>query len=245
VLRALVEQDDERAKNLLRDVDPMLRESMARLVIDSTDGPIGQTTMAVVSPDGSQAVFASDGGLIGWNLETGKSVYESFDAYTVSLAIDNGARRVVAGSRSGTLRLWDLATGQTTMVVDGHHKKLIDIVVTPDDRRVITASADDTIRIWELDTFRECGRLEGLAEQADAVAINATGEFAYSVCGDAILVAHLNPCTRLGSLSLDHKITAITVAGDGRRLALGDESGRVHFLRLNDSAKSLVPAPSA
>jgi hypothetical protein len=64
------------------------------------------------------------------------------------------------------------------------------------------------------------------------VAVAPDGEFAFSVYGDTLIATRIADFARLGSISLDHQITALAVTPDGRRLALGDESGRVHFLRL-------------
>jgi hypothetical protein len=52
------------------------------------------------------------------------------------------------------------------------------------------------------------------------------------VYGDTVVAAHVQRGAVLGSLSVDHQITAMAVVPDGRHLALGDESGRVHLMRL-------------
>ena len=111
---------------------------------------------------------------------------------------------------------------------------ILDIVIDSSACRAVTASRDDVIRFWDLRAGREVDTFTGDLKNVDTVTIVPEGKFAYSVSGDTIVLTDLTAMRRLGGVSLDHKITAVTVAPDGRHLAVGDESGRVHFLGLDE-----------
>ena len=111
-------------------------------------------------------------------------------------------------------------------------RQIMDIVVDALGRRAITAARDGSVRMWDLVTGRETAALQGESEKVDAVAIAPNGRFAYSVLGDTVVASDLTAMVPLCRLSLDHNITAIAVTPDGLHAALGDESGRMHFLTL-------------
>lgn len=47
-------------------------------------------------------------------------------------------------------RVWDLRTGRTAMVLDGHVKEILSMDFAPNGYQVATGSGDDTVRIWDL-----------------------------------------------------------------------------------------------
>jgi WD40 repeat protein len=66
------------------------------------------------------------------------------------VAITPDGRHVVSGSYDKTLRVWDLATGQTKMTLRGHTSDVEAVAVTPDGRHVVSVSNDETLRVWDL-----------------------------------------------------------------------------------------------
>jgi hypothetical protein len=105
-----------------------------------------------------------------------------------------------------------------------------DAVITADGRAV-TASRT-ALRTWDLDSGRELRTWEGIWNNSDGVVISPSGEVAYAVLGDTVSATVVASGQDVGSVSLDHNIISIAVAGGSRMLAPGDESGRVHFVRL-------------
>ncbi|HTS55189.1 MAG TPA: hypothetical protein VMH26_18105, partial [Burkholderiales bacterium] len=231
-LRALVSAD-EKSLPSGRTGSVLLDELEIGPVLDVADHPISGDSEIAIAPDGTRVVFGSGGSLCVWDLASGSTLREEVEDFDlVAIAIDSAAGFAVLGSRFGSLRVWDLAVGKTAHVLEGHAGAILDVVITSDGRTVVSASGDDTLRVWDIAAGRGREVLGGRSGKVDEVAIAPNGEIAYSIYGDTLVVSSLSNSSRHGSLSLDHQITALAVAPDGKRLALGDESGRVHFLRL-------------
>ena len=62
-----------------------------------------------------------------------------------------GDKRALSASRDNTLRLWDLATGATLRVLEGHSSGVTH-VASLGDERALSASGDGTLRPWDLRT---------------------------------------------------------------------------------------------
>ena len=61
-------------------------------------------------------------------------------------------RRALSGSEDNTLRLWDLATGETLRTLEGHTTWVIAVAVLADGSRALSGSWDNTLRLWDLAT---------------------------------------------------------------------------------------------
>ena len=53
------------------------------------------------------------------------------------------------GISGGTVKVWDLTTGQETLTLTGHTTAVASLAFSPDGHRLITASTDMTVRIWD------------------------------------------------------------------------------------------------
>lgn len=91
------------------------------------------------------------------------------DSSVKALAVIDG-RRAVSGSSDGTLRVWDLETGQALKLLKGHNS-LVRTVVVVDERRAISGSDDGTLRVWDLETGQTLRTLEGHNSSVTAVAL--------------------------------------------------------------------------
>jgi hypothetical protein len=72
-----------------------------------------------------------------------------------AVAVTPDGRHVVSGSWDRTLRVWDLATGETKTTLQGHTDSISAVAVTPDGRYVVSGSKDRTLRIWDLKGGKE------------------------------------------------------------------------------------------
>jgi WD40 repeat protein len=231
-IRVLVSEDNERARASLGATNAMIAELETELIVDLTAKPMPHDSSIAFSPDGKSVVVGSQGSVCVWNLDTGITQNQDVvDLDIVTIEFGPRSERIVMGSLFGPLLLWQF--GQNLEVLEGHSGRVLDIVVTPDGRSAVSAATDDTIRIWDLDGARQKRQVQGRVGQADAVAIARSGNLAYSVYGNTVVAYDLSAGGRdLGSVSLDHQITAISVTPAGTRLAIGDLSGRIHFMSL-------------
>jgi len=57
---------------------------------------------------------------------------------------------VASGGLDAIGRVWDLRTGRTAMVLDGHVRDIFSVAFSPNGHQLATGSGDDTIRLWDL-----------------------------------------------------------------------------------------------
>jgi WD40 repeat protein len=205
--------------------------------VDLTDLAVTRSARMALSADGTRAVFAEGGTISVWNLETGVLIPIPVEDFHAEEVATDGHLSVV-GSALGTLAVVDLSEARLLRQLDagrreGRARPTLDIVVNASAGRVMVAERDGSVRTWDLSAGIEIDACDTGACEADAVAIAPNGRYAYAVTGDTVLAADLATRKATHRLSLDHHITALAVAPDGRHAVLGDESGRVHFLELD------------
>ncbi|KAJ1752520.1 SCF ubiquitin ligase complex subunit cdc4 [Coemansia sp. RSA 1821] len=59
---------------------------------------------------------------------------------------------VASGSYDGTVRVWDVTTGECIHQLEGHMSKVYTIVLDPDHHAIFSGSMDGMIRVWNWDT---------------------------------------------------------------------------------------------
>jgi WD40 repeat protein/nucleoside phosphorylase len=152
-------------------------------------------------------------------------------------------RRVVSASEDGTLKVWDLETGEELATLEGHGAMVIGCAVTPDGRRVVSASWDNTLKVWDLETGRELATLKGHGDSVNGCAVTPDGRRAVSASRDNTLkVWDLETGYELATLK-GHgaSVNACEVTLDGRRVvsASGDKTLKVWDLETGQELATL------
>ena len=75
-----------------------------------------------------------------------------------ALAVIPNGRYVVSGSYDGTLRVWDLETGQNKRTLGVGPGLYRAVAVTPDGRYVVSGSTDAALRVWDLESGEQLVR---------------------------------------------------------------------------------------
>ena len=67
-----------------------------------------------------------------------------------SLAISHDGTWVASASNDGTVKIWDLKTGECQATLTGHTGTVETVAITPDGKSVVSGWYDSTIRVWDV-----------------------------------------------------------------------------------------------
>jgi WD40 repeat protein len=85
-------------------------------------------------------------------------------------------RTAAIGSDTGTISLWDTATGKERLPHTGHTSRVGSIAFSPDGKLLATGSDDQTARLWEATTGKELRRFGEHQNRVGAVAFAPDGK---------------------------------------------------------------------
>jgi WD40 repeat protein len=206
------------------------------VVLRKLEGHTKSVSAIAVVPDGRRAISGSDDRTLQiWDLESGQALrtLKGHMGSVWAIAVMPDGRRAISGSDDRTLRVWDLESGQALHKLEGHTDSVSAVAVTPDGRRAISASSDGTLRVWDLETAQTMRILDGHTNSVWAVAVTPDGCRAVSGSDDGTLrVWDLESGEEITSFTGEGRVLSCAFAPDGKTIIAGDESGHVHFLRL-------------
>ena len=152
--------------------------------------------------------------------------------FVQDVVISSDGQFALSGSWDGTLRLWDLTTGNTTRRFIGHTKDVLSVAFSVDDRQIVSGSRDKTIKLWN--TLGECkytinAEQDGHSEWVSCVRFSPMPSSPIIVSGgwDKIVkVWNLTNC-KLRTNLIGHTgyVNTVTVSPDGSLCASGGKDG--------------------
>jgi guanine nucleotide-binding protein subunit beta-2-like 1 protein len=74
--------------------------------------------------------------------------------FVSDVTLSSDGNFALSSSWDGTLRLWDLSTGETARQFIGHKKDALSVAFSPDNRQIVSGSRDKSIKLWN--TIGEC-----------------------------------------------------------------------------------------
>ncbi|HEV3040948.1 MAG TPA: NB-ARC domain-containing protein [Candidatus Angelobacter sp.] len=136
-----------------------------------------------------------------------------------TLTVAHSSDRVIAGSKDGILKIWNLQNRTKIYDLIGHSAAINAVTITDDGTKAISASADSTLGIWDLTNGNIIHFLLGHTDEVNAVAITPDNTYAVSASKDKTLIvwdiARAIQVHRLeGHIE---SVTAIAITADGNR----------------------------
>jgi WD40 repeat protein len=107
----------------------------------------------------------------------------------LSCAIHEQAQLVVSGAKDGSLKAWDLLTGQVRFTMNGHTPNIgiQDCSISKDGQFIVSASLDETLKIWDSSDGTLLGTLVGHSLGVQGCAISSDGSIIISASDDGTL----------------------------------------------------------
>ncbi|KAF9231734.1 WD40-repeat-containing domain protein [Melanogaster broomeanus] len=153
------------------------------------------------------------------------------------------AGQIVSASEDGTIRVWDMESGEEVGdAMKGHKGPVCSIVMLADGKRIASAGADKSIRIWDLEERKPEGEpLQGHSDVVRSIDISPNGR--YLASGSFDHTVKIWDCdTReivQGSIKCDDRVYFVKFSRDGLKLATGSGDGLVRTWKW-DTGEELV-----
>ena len=138
----------------------------------------------------------------------------------VSVSFSPAGWQLASASMDGTVRLWNVATGQETLTLLGHTKGVSSVSFSPNGKWLVSASADRTVKLWDATTGRERLTLQAHTQPVISVSFSPNGKRLASASIDTT-VALWDAAIDQETLTLNHTgaVRSVSFSPDGKRLA--------------------------
>lgn len=148
--------------------------------------------------------------------------------YVNSVAFSPDGATLVSGSDDGTVRLWDVASGEAR-VLEGHDGYVNGVAFSPDGSQVASASDDYTVRLWDVASGELLTIFPTESDDLSSVAFSPDGT-KVAAGSYNLWIWDTTANDILASVSLDGDYALdVAFSPDGATVATGNENGTIQL----------------
>src|SRR5581483_10588413 len=84
---------------------------------------------------------------------------------------------IALGTRTGAIRIWDVATGRLLRSPAGHTSTVLAVAFSPNSQQLATAGADGCVRLWNVANDSELLQLRGHYGRVGCLCFHPSGRY--------------------------------------------------------------------
>ena len=128
------------------------------------------------SPGGQYLAIASGIGVWIYEVTTSRALMLIPTASSVSsVSFSPDGAILASGAWNGTVKLWDVATGEPIATLQGHEGRVSSVSFSPDGATLASGAGDDTVKLWDVASREIIATLQGQASGVTSVSFSPDG----------------------------------------------------------------------
>ncbi len=202
------------------------------------DQAYGVTGVAF-NPDGLTVATGAGNAVRLWDVASGREI-RSFNngSRVTAVSFSPDGQTLASGSYSGTLTLWNVATGVKLQTLTGHASEVRSAAFSPDGKLIASGSTDRTIKLWDARSGSSLRTLSGHSTAVFSVAFVRDGK--------TMLAGSIDNTVKLWDLATGElrnltghsaEILSLAFSPDGRTLASGSADRSIKLWDVGSGSK--------
>ncbi len=175
----------------------------------------------LITPDGRRALLSSDAGVYQWRLETASARADPhpFLPKIGCLSLNRAGSRGLGRGPDGSLRVWDLHTGQPLCTLRGPTRSIVAACHSPDDLWLASSDQTGTVHLWDARTGQLHKTFDPLGTKKSSLAFSPDSKLLAVGGPDRIHVHLVDSGKLIHSIAVKHtQVLGISFRSDGKRL---------------------------
>ncbi|PSB03888.1 beta-propeller domain-containing protein [Merismopedia glauca] len=194
-----------------------------------------------------------------WEIESGNLLMtlKGGTAPITALLLTPDSQKLIFGSGQN-VRVWDLNNKVDLLTLEGHKTPITALCISPDGQQVISACSEAIIKVWDLNSGLQLYELNEYPDLIDILkkgqksevdlaldslisrkailkmAISSDGKQVISHSSHTLNVWDLDRRICIASFNTDSAISNYGVTHDGKTIVVGEASGQLHILHLEE-----------